>query len=222
MRTILFGPPGAGKGTQAERLSERRGLTHVSTGMLLRQAMREGSSLGKEARTYVEAGELVPDRVIRRLAEEAVADEEFDGFVLDGYPRTLRQAEWLAEFLEEHAAPIDLVVSLEVPEDVVIERLSKRRVHRETGENYHLDHRPPPADVSADLIDQRPDDRPEAVRKRLEVFEEQTAPVLDFYHTRGQLRAVEGVGDFDEVYRRIEAVLDAAPERAASRTINSQ
>ncbi len=213
MRIVLFGPPGAGKGTQAALLHERRGLRHISTGVIIRRAMKEETPLGREARAFVEAGELVPDHVVRLLAEEAIAQAGRDGFVLDGYPRTVRQAEWLAEFLDAAAAPLDAVVSLRVPDDVIVDRLSKRRVHRETGENFHLDHKPPPAGLEQALIVQRPDDRPESVRKRLEVYAEETAPVLEFYRARGELKPVDGVGDFEDVYDRIEGVLETLPER---------
>lgn len=208
MRIALFGPPGAGKGSQAQFLSERQGLTHISTGVIIRRAMKANSPVGEEARSYVEAGQLVPGHVVRTLAEEAIAENGYDGFVLDGYPRTLEQCQWLTEFLEEHDAPLHAVISLEVPNETIVDRLSKRRVHSKTGENYHLDMKPPPADVDPDLIVQRPDDRPEKVRKRLEVYEEETAPVKSYYQERGLYEPVDGVGSFEEVYERIEAVLD--------------
>ena len=169
MRLIIFGPPGAGKGTQARLLEERRGLVQIATGDIIRSAIKNETPVGKEAKAYVEAGELVPDKVVRKLAENAIADEDYDDFVLDGYPRTTQQATWLTDFLTEHDAPLDAVVSLAVPDDVIVERLSRRRVHAETGETYHLDHDPPPDDVDPDLIVQRDDDKPETVRNRLSV-----------------------------------------------------
>lgn len=214
MRLIIFGPPGAGKGTQARLLETRRGLTQVSTGDILRAAMGKQTPLGRTAKSYVEAGELVPDEVVRELAERAIAEEGYDDFVLDGYPRTPQQAEWLTEFLEEHDTPLDAVIRLQVPDEVLVRRLSRRRVHAKTGETYHLDHDPPPDDVDPDLIVQRPDDEPETVRNRLEVYREETQPLASYYEERGTLVPVDGVGEIEEVYQRIIQVLDAH-ERSA-------
>jgi adenylate kinase len=208
MRLIIFGPPGAGKGTQARLLEERRGIAQISTGNILREAMSEGTPLGQKAKSYIEKGELVPDEVVRDLAEQAIADEDYDDVLLDGYPRTRQQAEWLTEFLDEHGTPLDAVLSLEVPDDVLVRRLSRRRVHQETGETYHLDHDPPPDDVDPDLIAQRSDDEPETVRNRLEVYREETAPLAAYYEERDLLVPVDGVGSIDEVYERIVEVLD--------------
>lgn len=208
MRIVLFGPPGAGKGTQARLLSERRDLCHISTGVIIRDAMEEETPVGVEAKSYVEAGELVPDDVVRRLAEDAIADEEHDGFVLDGYPRTLQQAEWLTTFLEREGAPLTAIINLDVPDEQIVERLSKRRVHTETGENFHLEAKPPPEDVDPALIVQRPDDQPEAIRKRLRVHREETTPVRAYYEDRPTYRSVDGTGSFEEVYGRIEAALE--------------
>ena len=221
MRIVLFGPPGAGKGSQAKLLVERQGLAHISTGVIIRRAMKADSDLGREARSFVESGALVPGRLVRALAEDAIAAEGYDGFVLDGYPRTLEQARWLSAFLEEHRAPLEAVVSLEVPHEVIVERLSRRRVHRKTGENYHLDHKPPPPDLDPALIKQRTDDQPGKIRTRLDVYEEETAPLKAYYEERGLLVPVDGVGDFEEVHARIEKALphraeqpDGAPEAA--------
>jgi len=214
MRLIIFGPPGAGKGTQASLLEQRRGITQISTGAILRTAMSEETPLGQKAKSYIEAGELVPDEVVRKLAEQAIADEDYDDFLLDGYPRTRQQAEWLAEFLEEHETPLDAVISLDVPNEVLVSRLTRRRVHEETGETYHLDHDPPPDDVDPDLIVQRSDDEPETVRNRLEVYREETEPLASYYEERDLLVPVDGEGDIEEVYQRIVDVL-AAYERPA-------
>jgi adenylate kinase len=208
MRLIIFGPPGAGKGSQAALLEERRGLTQISTGDIIREAMANETPAGKEAKAYVERGDLVPDAVVRKLAEEAIAAEDYDDFVLDGYPRTTQQAEWLTEFFEEHDTPLDAVISLEVPDEVIVDRLSKRRVHKETGENYHLDVKPPPEDVDPDLIVQRPDDKPKTIRNRLNVYRNETAPLKNYYKKRDLFVTVEGTGDFDDVYSRIEEALD--------------
>ncbi|MFB6231096.1 MAG: adenylate kinase [Salinibacter sp.] len=208
MRLIIFGPPGAGKGTQARLLEDHRGLTQISTGDVLRDAMDQETTLGKKAKSYVEEGELVPDELVRALAEQAIADEGYDDFVLDGYPRTDQQAEWLTEFLEEHQTPLHVVLRLQVPNEELVRRLSRRRVHAETGETYHLDHDPPPDDVDPELIVQRSDDEPDTVRNRLEVYREETAPLASYYEDRGQLVSVDGTGGIEDVYERITQVLD--------------
>jgi adenylate kinase len=213
MRLILFGPPGAGKGTQAELLEARRDITQIATGDIIRSAIKNETPVGKEVKAYVEAGELVPDDVVRKLAENAIADEGYDDFVLDGYPRTTQQAEWLTSFLTEHDAPVDAVLSLRVPDEVIVERLSRRRVHAETGETYHLDHDPPPDDVDPELIVQREDDQPETVRNRLSVYKEETKPLESYFENRGVLVPVNGEDDIEEVHDRITTVLD---ERVAS------
>ena len=214
MRLVIFGPPGAGKGTQARLLEERRGITQISTGDILRAALEEETPLGQKAKSYIESGELVPDELVRKLAEQAITDEGYDDFVLDGYPRTQQQAEWLTEFLENHEAPLDAVVSLEVPDEVLVRRLSRRRIHDETGETYHLDHDPPPDDVDPDLIVQRSDDEPETVRNRLAVYREETEPLASYYEKQDALVSVDGVGNIEEVFQRIERVLGAS-ERPA-------
>jgi len=209
MRLITFGPPGAGKGTQAGLLEKRRGITQISTGDIFREAMSKETPLGKKAKSYVEAGELVPDELVRKLAEQAIADEGYDDFVLDGYPRTRQQAEWLTEFFEEHQTPLDLVLNMEVSDEVIVRRLSRRRVHEETGETYHLDHDPPPDGVDPELIVQRSDDKPETIRNRLSVYRDETAPLASYYEERGVLVSVDAVGDIEEIYQRIVQVLDA-------------
>jgi adenylate kinase len=203
MKLVLFGPPGVGKGSQARFLSEREGAVHISTGVLLRRAIRSETELGMEAKEYVESGMLVPGPLVRALAEDAVRATGFKGFVLDGYPRTIEQAEWLDAFLRENESQLDTVISLQVPAEVIIDRLSKRRVDRETGENYHLDFKPPPADLPADRIIQRKDDMPEAILHRLRIYDRDTHPVQDWYRQRGMLQEIDGRGTFEEVYGRI-------------------
>lgn len=210
MRLVFLGPPGIGKGTQAALLARRRGLTHTSTGVIIRAAIEAETPLGNEAESYVREGRLVPDRLVRVLAETAIADQNYDKFVLDGYPRTIVQAEWLTSFLREHAAGLDAVIGLEVPTEIIVDRLSKRRVHKETGENFHLDFKPPPPELPSDMLIQRKDDKPEYIRKRLEVFQEETQPVEEYYRRKGLYMEVDGVGEIEEVYARIEDTLAAA------------
>ena len=207
MRLALFGPPGAGKGTQADLLVERYHLKHISTGVMIRAAMAAESPAGLEARAYVVEGKLVPGRLVRRLAEDAIKAQGFNHYVLDGYPRTVEQAEWLTEFLEEQEIPLQAVLNLVVPDELIVERLSQRRVNKETGENYHLTFNPPPPEVPAALVVQRPDDTPEAIRKRLKVYKEETAPVEAFYRRHEIVFDVDGVGSLDEVAARIDDVV---------------
>lgn len=203
MRIVLFGPPGVGKGSQAKLLQERHGLTHISTGVILRTAIREGTDVGREAELYVQEGKLVPDAIVRKMAEDAMAARGCERFILDGYPRTIQQAEWLSEFLEKNRAPLQGVVSLVAPDEVIVDRLSKRRVDRVTRENYHLDFKPPPAHLPAERIIQRNDDRPEIILRRLEQYRKETHLVQEYYRAKGMLVEIDGVGEFEDVYTRI-------------------
>lgn len=217
MQLILFGPPGIGKGTQSALLTERLGLTHVSTGDMLRTAMRAGTPMGLEAKKYIEAGKLVPGEVVRALAEDRLRDLGLRDYVLDGYPRTVEQARWLIEFLEREGARLDAVISLHGPDATIIERLSRRRINKATGESYHLDFNPPPPEVDPAVVVQRIDDQPEAIQKRLEVYRAETQPVEAYFQSLGQHFEVDGVGDIEEVYGRIVRLLrEAVPTFSAA------
>ncbi len=210
MRIVLFGAPGTGKGTQASLLAERRDWRHISTGAMFRDAIRARTPDGRMAQEYVRRGWLVPDEFVRDIAEEALLATGLDRFVLDGYPRTVVQATWLSEFLEAHHAPLNLVIAMELCINDIIERLSMRRMHRLTGEHYHLAFKPPPPDIDPDLIVQRQDDRPDAIRNRIEGYWEATRPVVDYYREQGIIVDIDAGGPLEEVYARIEDALAQA------------
>ena len=208
-RLALFGPPGAGKGTQAKFLVERLGFAHISTGRILRLAKREDSPVGRTAQAYIDTGRLVPDALMYDLVERALGEARWDRFVLDGFPRTLIQARWLTACLSEKNAVLNAVVFMDLSDDRVVARLSRRCVHKITGENFHLDSRPP-VGIDPALIVQRKDDRPEAVRQRLRIYHETTQPVADYYRSTGTIVKVDALGCFDDVYGRIYRLLEAA------------
>ena len=212
LNLILLGPPGAGKGTQAERLVEDFDLPYYATGDILRAAVAEGTELGQTAKEYMDRGDLVPDEVITGvIAERIDSAEARDGFLLDGFPRTLGQAEELHKALDGVGRRLTAVLSIEAPDDVVIKRLSGRRVNPGTGRTYHLEFDPPKNgefdDVDGTKLVQRDDDREETVRHRLKVFHEQTKPLVDLYEDQGLLRRFDGTRAPDEVNDHIRATL---------------
>jgi len=212
LNLILLGPPGAGKGTQAERLRGDFELPYYATGDILRRAVAEGTELGQEAKEYMDRGDLVPDEVmVGVIAERIDSDEARDGFLLDGFPRTLRQAEALDDALSDLARRLTAVLAIDAPDDEVIRRLSGRRVNPTTGRVYHVDFDPPKnpgfCDVDGTKLVQRDDDKPETVKHRLEVFHEQTSPLIEYYESRGLLRRFDGTRAPDEVHGHIRATL---------------
>lgn len=212
VRVVLLGPPGAGKGTQAERLARATGALHVATGDMFRQAVREATPLGRLAKSFMDRGELVPDDVTVGLVRERLSQEDAaGGFILDGFPRTRPQAEALDRLLSELGRPLTAVLELAVPDDEVVRRLSGRRVCEACGRNYHVEFDPPArpgvCDACGGRLVQRDDDREETVRRRLEVYRRDTLPLRDFYAGRGLLRSVPGTGRPEDVTR---ALLSAA------------
>lgn len=197
MHIILLGAPGAGKGTQAELLIKKYGLAHVAPGDIFRQAVREGTPLGKKAKEYMDRGALVPDEIVIGIMRERLAREDCRrGFLLDGFPRTVNQADALGQTLQELGITLDGVVNLEVSEVELVRRLTGRRVCPKCGANYHVMFNPPRTEgrcdnCGTDLI-QRDDDREETVRRRLEVYRNQTQPLINYYQERGLLKTVNG------------------------------
>lgn len=207
MRLIFVGPPGAGKGTQATWLVQRYGITHISTGDMFRAAVKNGTPLGVEADRYMKSGQLVPDHVTIGMLLERVAEPDCaKGFLLDGFPRTLAQAEALDAALAGAGLALDAVLVLEVPDDLIVRRIVGRRTDPETGAIYHLEFSPPPAEI-AGRLQHRKDDTEDAVRTRLGAFHAQTAPVIPFYAAKGLVKTVDGVGEPAEVTARIAAAL---------------
>jgi len=205
MRMILVGPPGAGKGTQAARLVEKLRIPHVSSGDMLRAAVKEGTALGKQAEVLMKEGKLVPDDVVIGMILDRIAKPDCaNGFMLDGFPRTVPQAEALDVALTAAGVALDAVVLIEVEDALIVERVTGRRNDPKTGTIYHMKYDPPPAGLA---VVQRADDTEEAVTKRLSKYHGETEPVLPFYEGKGILRRVDGVGSLDEVTARLQAAL---------------
>ena len=207
MKLIFLGPPGAGKGTAAQRLTDDLGIVQISTGDLLREAVREGSDLGKQAKGYMDAGELVPDDlVISMLKERIKRDDCRDGFILDGFPRTIPQA----EALDGSGIEIEKVINFQLDDETIIHRLSGRRIHKETGKIYNVNPGgipAPPSDMDPDALLQRDDDKPDAIRNRLDVYREQTEPLIAHYEEQGLLVNVNADQDLGPIVDEIKRVL---------------
>jgi len=213
MNLILLGPPGAGKGTQAKRLERAHGLVQLATGDMVRAAIASGSELGHRMKAIYDAGCLVPDDVIiAMIAERIAAPDAAHGFILDGFPRTVPQAEALDAMLARHGRTLDHVILMEVDENVLIDRLSGRFSCAKCGATYHERHNPPRVEGecnncgSVNFV-RRADDRPEALATRFAAYRNQTAPILPYYRDRGILRTIDGMAEIDEVTRQIEAVI---------------
>jgi adenylate kinase len=209
---VLLGPPGAGKGTQAERLVDDFDLPYYATGNILREAVEDETELGREAKEYMDRGDLVPDELICRVIEERLdSGEADDGFLLDGFPRTIGQAEMLANALDKRGRSLTAALLIDTPDEEVIRRLSGRRTCVKAGHVYHVEFDPPKNDGVCDQdgsrLIQRDDDKPETIKRRLAVYHEQTEPLIEWYDERGLLRRFEGSRTPDEVHSHIRATL---------------
>ncbi|MBV9015278.1 MAG: adenylate kinase [Alphaproteobacteria bacterium] len=221
MNLILLGPPGAGKGTQAKRLEEKYGLVQLATGDMLRRVVASGTPLGQRVKTIMDAGQLVPDDIIIDMIAERIAQPEaVRGFILDGFPRTVPQAEALDRMLAGRGQKLDHVILMEVDEPALIDRISGRFTCPNCGASYHERYNRPKLEGRCDIcgateLVHRADDRPEAVATRLAAYRNQTAPILPYYRARGILRSIDGLADIDEVTREIEAVIADREPRSA-------
>lgn len=211
MNIILFGPPGAGKGTQAKKLVDFYGIPQISTGDILRANVREGTELGLAAKAYMDKGELVPDQVLIGIIKNRLNEADCEkGFILDGYPRTVPQADALEAILDEIEKPIDIVLNLEVPDEVLVGRISGRLMCK-CGASYHTISNPPKKDNICDScgceVFQRADDTAEAVQNRLDVYKKQTQPLTNYYKEKGILVTLDGTKDIDVVFEDLKAIL---------------
>ena len=217
MRVILFGPPGAGKGTQANFLTRDYGLVQLSTGDMLRAAIKSGSEIGKKAKAVMDAGELVSDEIVVTIVEERIAQPDCEnGYLLDGFPRNRKQAEKLDEMLQRSGQHIDCVIEIQVDEEAVVRRIGGRRFHLASGRSYHVEFNPPKVanrdDKTGEELVQRDDDNEETVRARLKTYAEQTTPLSDHYSKQHLLKTIDGMGNPEEVYQRLrESLMEFKP-----------
>ena len=218
MNIVLLGPPGAGKGTLAGLLKTSLDLLHISTGDLLREEMKNNSRLGQEAKSYVEKGELVPDDLVTKLLKNKLMGESTrSGYMLDGYPRTKAQAKSLDIILAEIKKPLDIAIYMEASLDIIIQRITGRRVAPNSGMVYHIINRPPKkpgiCDVSGEKLIQRPDDNEETVRKRMDVYLENTLPIVDYYKSRGILKTLNGDHQSEDLQKELIEIFNEQTKR---------
>lgn len=212
MKIIMLGAPGAGKGTQAKMIAKEYGIPHISTGDIFRANIKEGTELGKEAKTYMDAGQLVPDELtVKILLDRVAKDDCKNGYVLDGFPRTIPQAEVLDEALTKLGDKIDFAIDVDVPDENIVRRMGGRRACVTCGATYHIEHVPPKKEGICDTCGSelilRDDDKPETVSNRLKVYHDQTQPLIDFYTKKGVLKSVDGTVDMMDVFAAIKAIL---------------
>jgi adenylate kinase len=220
MNIILLGPPGSGKGTQAKRIEQYHGVTQLATGDMLRAATLSGSELGLRVKSIMDSGQLVPDDIIIDMIADRIGQPNYrNGFILDGFPRTLAQAQALDEMLAQHGRRLDHVIEFDVDENALVDRLAGRFTCQQCGASYHERDNRPKVDGVCDACGGceficRADDRPETVRARLDVYHRQTAPILPYYRERGILRPIDGMAEIDLVTREIEKILEGAAPTA--------
>lgn len=212
MRVILLGAPGAGKGTQSKRLVEKYGIPQVSTGDILRAALKNETSLGLKAKSFMDKGELVPDEVVIGIIEERLAENDCQkGFILDGFPRTVAQADALESVLQDMAQSIETVISMNVEQQELIERLSGRRICSNCGQGYHVKFNAPSkngiCDKCGDNLYQRDDDREDTIKERLKVYDNQTSPLINYYNDKGLLSVIDGSGKEEDITDRINSII---------------
>ena len=212
MKLIMLGAPGAGKGTQAKRIAAKYGIPHISTGDIFRANIKNGTELGKKAQTYMDQGLLVPDELVCDLVVDRIQQSDCEkGYVLDGFPRTIPQAEALTAALEKLGTGIDYAINVEVPDANILNRMGGRRVCLGCGATYHVDFNPPKQEGMCDTCGAelvlRDDDKPETVQKRLDAYHEQTQPLIDYYTKAGKLAEVDGTKDMDDVFAAIVDLL---------------
>ncbi len=212
MRVILLGAPGAGKGTQSKRLVEKYGIPQVSTGDILRAALKNETSLGLKAKSFMDKGELVPDEVVIGIIEERLAENDCQkGFILDGFPRTVAQADALESMLQGMAQSIETVISMNVEQQELIERLSGRRICSNCGQGYHVKFNAPSkngiCDKCGDNLYQRDDDREDTIKERLKVYDNQTSPLINYYNDKGLLSVIDGSGKEEDISDRINSII---------------
>ena len=212
MKIIMLGAPGAGKGTQAKMIAEKYQIPHISTGDIFRANIKNGTELGKEAKSYMDKGQLVPDELTVKILLDRVANADCaNGYVLDGFPRTIPQAEVLEKALDAAGDKIDYAINVDVPDENIIKRMGGRRACLKCGATFHMEHVPPRkegiCDVCGDTLVLRDDDKPETVKNRLEVYHKQTQPLIDFYSEKGILKVVDGTVDMKNVFASIVAIL---------------
>lgn len=211
MNIILLGPPGAGKGTQAKKIADNYSLPHISTGDMLRENINNNTKLGMKAKSYMDRGELVPDNLLITIIKDRLSKPDcIRGFLLDGYPRTVPQADALQMILTESNKKLDAVLNIQVDDDELIKRLSGRRMCS-CGASYHMIFNPPENDEICDVckgkLYQRDDDRPDAIKNRLIVYKKQTQPLIEYYNDKGILRAIDGVKDISQIFEEIKKIL---------------
>ena len=214
MKIIMLGAPGAGKGTQAKMIAEKFNIPHISTGDIFRANIKNGTELGKKAKEYMDKGQLVPDELtVEILLDRVAADDCKNGYVLDGFPRTIPQADVLDKELTKLGDKVDFAINVDVPDENIVRRMSGRRACLKCGATYHIEHIPPKQEGICDKcgseLVQRDDDKPETVQNRLSIYHEQTQPLIDYYNKKNILKSVDGTKDMQEVFSDIVNILNA-------------